>query len=389
MTENQLQEANNKPEEQALIGETQALDRQETRQILTPFAFEIDKTLFGLPLAKPWKRGVALLVDLMLIAMLSSAPGELLAVVIAVTAYRLGSKKRAEQMGKVKGQKRRAIMRGIGAFILLVMLLDTLPSLFGQLDSVTKSPETPSNSINSDELDLKTTLKIASLVTQATTIAQRSQCENVDCWRAGLSDIVSDVAWLAHEKGLDEIDTTFADLVEETNLTTAEQKQLVEGLKSDFNKEVASLETNKISDKEVQQEDQDLESTNASSLESVISKEGNNIASEEEKDSKPIYSIMELVKGIIEDLGLGFGWAAFYFTVFTALWQGQTPGKRLLGIKVIQLDGTPLSIWDSFGRYGGYGAGIATGLLGFIQIFWDANRQAIHDQISATVVIDK
>ena len=33
-------------------------------------------------------------------------------------------------------------------------------------------------------------------------------------------------------------------------------------------------------------------------------------------------------------------------------------------------------------------AGLATGLLGFIQIYWDANRQAIHDKISATVVID-
>ena len=91
---------------------------------------------------------------------------------------------------------------------------------------------------------------------------------------------------------------------------------------------------------------------------------------------------------MITDLGLEFGWAAFYFTAFTALWSGQTPGKKLFKIKVLQLDGTPLSISDSFGRYGGYGAGIATGLLGFLQIFWDANRQAIHDKISATVVID-
>ena len=86
--------------------------------------------------------------------------------------------------------------------------------------------------------------------------------------------------------------------------------------------------------------------------------------------------------------GLGFGWASFYFTVSTALGGGQTLGKKILGIKVLQLDGTPLSLWDSFGRYGGYGAGIATGLLGFMQIYWDPNRQAIHDKISATVVID-
>ena len=45
-------------------------------------------------------------------------------------------------------------------------------------------------------------------------------------------------------------------------------------------------------------------------------------------------------------------------------------------------------MWDSFGRYGGYGAGLATGLLGFLQIYWDPNRQAIHDKISSTIVID-
>ena len=94
------------------------------------------------------------------------------------------------------------------------------------------------------------------------------------------------------------------------------------------------------------------------------------------------------MKGLIDDLGLGFGWAAFYFTVFTAWFDGQTLGKKLLRNRVIQLDGTKLSLWDSFGRYGGYGAGFATGLLGFLQIFWDANRQAIQDKISATVVID-
>ena len=42
---------------------------------------------------------------------------------------------------------------------------------------------------------------------------------------------------------------------------------------------------------------------------------------------------------------------------------------------------------DCFGRCGGYGAGFATGLLGFLQVYWDPSRQAIQDKISATVVI--
>ena len=38
-------------------------------------------------------------------------------------------------------------------------------------------------------------------------------------------------------------------------------------------------------------------------------------------------------------------------------------------------------------RAGGYAAGVATGTLGFLQIYWDANRQAIHDKVAGTVVI--
>ena len=40
-----------------------------------------------------------------------------------------------------------------------------------------------------------------------------------------------------------------------------------------------------------------------------------------------------------------------------------------------------------FERAGGYAAGFATGLLGFAQVYWDANRQAIHDRIVGTVVV--
>ena len=43
--------------------------------------------------------------------------------------------------------------------------------------------------------------------------------------------------------------------------------------------------------------------------------------------------------------------------------------------------------WAAFERAGGYAAGFATGLLGFAQVYWDANRQCIHDRISGTVVV--
>jgi hypothetical protein len=89
----------------------------------------------------------------------------------------------------------------------------------------------------------------------------------------------------------------------------------------------------------------------------------------------------------LDDLGIGFGWIGLYFTAFTALWKGQTPGKKLFGIRVLRLDGLPMTLWASFERFGGYAAGLFTGLVGYAQVYWDRNRQAIQDKISETVVI--
>ncbi|MEL6548334.1 MAG: RDD family protein, partial [Myxococcota bacterium] len=100
-------------------------------------------------------------------------------------------------------------------------------------------------------------------------------------------------------------------------------------------------------------------------------------------------SLMRVVQGAAADVGLTFGWIGVYFTLFTMFWNGYTPGKRLMGIRVRRLDGKPFTLWSSFERFGGYAAGVATGLLGFAQVFWDSNRQAIHDKISGTVVVNE
>lgn len=90
---------------------------------------------------------------------------------------------------------------------------------------------------------------------------------------------------------------------------------------------------------------------------------------------------------LLDDLGIGFGWTGLYFTAFVALWKGQTPAKRLLGVRVVRLDGRPMTWWSSFERFGGYAAGLVTGLMGFAQVYWDRNRQMIHDKIVETVVV--
>ena len=80
-----------------------------------------------------------------------------------------------------------------------------------------------------------------------------------------------------------------------------------------------------------------------------------------------------------------------YFTYFHAH-SGQTPGKKALGIKVISADGSPVSTGRSAARAFGYMATsllayIFVGLLGFLWMTWDPNKQTWHDKLARTYVI--
>ncbi len=97
--------------------------------------------------------------------------------------------------------------------------------------------------------------------------------------------------------------------------------------------------------------------------------------------------ILNKVIGLLDELGLGLGWSGLYFTFFLGFWRGRTPGKWLLRIRVVRLDGRPLGYWVSFERFGGYAASLFTGLEGFARILWDRNRQALEDKLAETVVI--
>ena len=97
--------------------------------------------------------------------------------------------------------------------------------------------------------------------------------------------------------------------------------------------------------------------------------------------------VRSFVAGISDDLGLGFGWMALYFTAFLAMMRGQTPGKKVAGLRVVRLDAKPITWFIAFERFGGYAASATLGLLGFLQILWDRNRQGLHDKAVETVVI--
>lgn len=114
---------------------------------------------------------------------------------------------------------------------------------------------------------------------------------------------------------------------------------------------------------------------------------GSDKKSEIDYQAKKITAMPDLFFGGLNFvLNLG-GVFLFYFTFFTWILKGRTPGKWLFGIRVVRLDGRPIGLWDAFGRAGGYSASLSTLGLGFLEAIWHPNRQTVHDRISGTVVI--
>ena len=98
---------------------------------------------------------------------------------------------------------------------------------------------------------------------------------------------------------------------------------------------------------------------------------------------EPVNDLNDAFELVIRFLG-----AFLYFALFTWQWRGQTPGKRLLHIRAVKINGRPFTFWSSLERATGYASSAAFLLFGFLQYFWDRNRQTTHDKISATVVIE-
>lgn len=303
------------------------LDEHQIRAVVTPHVFAVAPELIGQPLAKPARRGVAMLIDGFFIAALTSGS---LIFVLPMLGYIAWSCWRAAKTGQM------ALL--LGAALLLFITNNWLPSL-----------------ASNDQVQQFTSSAI--FVSSALKLAQQN-CDT-DCARNQLTLVVPQL--------------------QAAQLKKAEQKDVLEGL----------LEASAIADKdktalykELLNQLQTAPDTAVKVAQSQAAK-----ASWWQRLQQSDHSILKWINGILADLGIGFGWAIGYFTLFIAWNNGQTIGKKLCGIRVVQLDNTPLSLWGAFGRQGGYSAGFATGLLGFLQIYWDPNRQAIQDKLADTLVL--
>lgn len=286
-------------------------EASDDKNIVTPYAFGVSDSLLGTPLATPLRRGLAILIDLVLIGVLTSLNSISAAGVAAWLCFKASDK---DELRFSKG-KTRTFTRGLGYFLLLGFLLS------------------------------------------------------------------------AFERGNEEISAIWVpEALTDTQPQVMPPAQSSSPLQSTHQPQITSEGTPpSYSKSELQSQ---LKKALSESEELTINLSGEDEPNSPDSETEGPPSLVNYIQGFLGDLGLSFGFSAMYFTVMTAWYHGQTPGKRVLGIKVIKLDGSSLGLWDAFGRYGGYGAGFATGLLGFAQMYWDNNRQAIQDKISETLVID-
>ena len=81
-----------------------------------------------------------------------------------------------------------------------------------------------------------------------------------------------------------------------------------------------------------------------------------------------------------------YAWAVAYETWFIGRF-GATPGKMLLGLKVVRPDGGKVTYLRAFGRcFGKYLSGIVLGM-GYLIAAFDAEKRTLHDHICDTRVI--
>ncbi len=78
-----------------------------------------------------------------------------------------------------------------------------------------------------------------------------------------------------------------------------------------------------------------------------------------------------------------------YFTLFEAFWHGQTPGKRLLHLRVIQQSGRPIGLFESMGRNLIRIIDMVPGfyLVGALCIFTTRRQQRLGDMVAGTLVV--
>lgn len=77
--------------------------------------------------------------------------------------------------------------------------------------------------------------------------------------------------------------------------------------------------------------------------------------------------------------------AGYYIFFWTLI--GRTPGKLLLGLRVVSRNGRPITFWQAVRRYVGYYVSALALYIGYLWVLIDNRRQGWHDKIAGTYVV--
>ncbi len=362
------------------------------RRTITPDSFSVATELLGRPLAGPWRRALAMLLDITLIAILIKIGwSALFGVLLVFLVLRFGATR----------FKSRSRYRLSTAIIVFFVGLSTWNATAGRLggseeDQPDNPPEeeTPSGSFGDVKLDLS--LGQAAALTRMglglrgehDPVKARQEADSLVAMlqRVGVPHgDFGDLREAAHEvTNSGQNDVVRAAIDGAFSLPYADRDSLTLALAAALrNGDPGHADSLRSALGAALSEDQ------VNSLRRDLQQQRNRAErlDEEVTTLRKRGSVRTILSSAADDLGLGFGWFALYFTSFLVLMRGQTPGKRLLGLRVVRLDAKPIGWWISFERFGGYFASLTLGLLGFFQILWDRNRQGLHDKAVETVVI--
>lgn len=87
-------------------------------------------------------------------------------------------------------------------------------------------------------------------------------------------------------------------------------------------------------------------------------------------------------------IGVGFVVGLLYNSYFWTQNNGQTPGKSVMGIRVVKTSGQPLSIVDAVVRYVGYYINTFLLFIGWLWAIFDSKNQGFHDKLAGTIVVN-
>jgi hypothetical protein len=371
-----------------------------TPRTIAPDSFSVSPELLGKPLASPSRRAAAMLVDLILLAILIGIGGGAFlglagAFVLLRAATRFGTDRVLPRWTRTWAK----VFAAVFIFIAAIQIWQGITNRFSDDDEPEAGSEAGDSevSFSTDDLDLGIAEGIA-LTRLAVGLRDEDEA-------AAARQTADSIVRMLKRSGAD------AGKMQELRnaaheFANSEENELARvAIDSAFGAPVRVGEIHRDSlvlqlASAIQRGDSIRADSLRASLRTVLAgpelRELRATIARKEKDLSEVKNRVEqlegntmrsAVAGVFDDLGLGFGWFAVYFTGFLVVMRGQTPGKKLMGIRVVRLDAKPITWWIAFERFGGYAASFTLGLLGFIQILWDRNRQGLHDKAIETVVI--